>query len=92
MLEVLGEEVSRELGRVPNHEAVVGGAPRNDGVRRGIVHHLVRLAQERGRSAAIQARVRGRRRSRLGPAPVSSDAVHRSGRREPVGYQRERIR
>lgn len=49
MLEVLGKEVSGELGCVPNHKAVVPRPPRHDGVRRRIIHHLVRLAKERRR-------------------------------------------
>lgn len=47
VLEVLGEKMLRELGRVPNHEAVVASAPRDDRVRRRVVHHVVCLAQER---------------------------------------------
>ncbi|RRT57939.1 hypothetical protein B296_00023629 [Ensete ventricosum] len=44
MLDVLGDEVPRERGRVPHHKTVVGRAPRHDGVRRGVVHHLILLS------------------------------------------------
>ena len=52
VLEVGGQHTGRELGRVPDHEAPVRGvAPRHHRVVGRVVHHLVRLQQERRRSA-----------------------------------------
>jgi hypothetical protein len=65
VLEVLGQEVPGELGRVPHHEAVVGGAPRNYRVGCRVVHHVVRLAQERRRRVRVRHRCRLRRRLRF---------------------------
>lgn len=50
VLEIGREKEASELGRVPHDEAVVGGAPRNDVVGGGIVHHLVGLEKERRRT------------------------------------------
>lgn len=70
VLEIGGEEGASELGRVPDHEAVLGVAPRHDVVRGRVVHHVVRLHQERRRaatSAAAAAAGAGAGRRRLGP-------------------------
>ena len=50
VLEVPGEKALAELGRIANDKAVAGMAPRHDCVGRWIVHHVVRLDQERWRS------------------------------------------
>ena len=56
VLEVGGQHTGRELGRVPDHEAPVRGvAPRHHRVAGRVVHHLVRLQQERRRSATAAA-------------------------------------
>lgn len=51
VLEIGREKEASELGRVPHDEAVVGGAPRNDVVGGGIVHHVVGLQKERRRTS-----------------------------------------
>lgn len=65
MLEVLGDEVPRERGRVPQHKAVVGRAPHDT------------MASVAGSSTILyvfQAGVCGRRHLRR---RGSADAVHR---------------
>ncbi|KAK9016728.1 hypothetical protein V6N11_079222 [Hibiscus sabdariffa] len=47
VLKILGQKIPSELRWVPNNEAIVGWAPRNDGVGGGIINHIVSLAQER---------------------------------------------
>lgn len=47
MLEVLRQEHLRELGNVPDDEAVVPAAPRNNLVGGKIINHVVGFAQER---------------------------------------------
>ena len=51
VLEVLGQQVPREVRRVPHHEAGAAGAPRHDVVGRRVLHHLVGLDEERRRRA-----------------------------------------
>ena len=67
VLEVLGQEVPGELGRAPDDEAVVPGAPGHDVVRGRVVNHLVGLHEEGrrrrgGRPAVAHRGVRGRGR------------------------------
>ena len=52
VLEVLGQQVTGEVERVPHDEAGAAGAPRHDVVGRRVLHHLVRLDQERRRPTA----------------------------------------
>ena len=71
VLEVLGQEVPGELGRVPDDEAVVPGAPGHDVVRGRVVNHLVGLHEEGrrrrgGRPAVAHRGVRGHGRGRRG--------------------------
>lgn len=54
VLEVLGQQVPGELRRVPNNEAVVSGAPGHNRVGRRVVHHVIRLAQERRWRVRVQ--------------------------------------
>lgn len=75
MLEILREEVPGELRRVPHHEAVVRRSPRDNRVRSRVVHHLVRLAQERRRQVRVQVRVRARRSRRRPSSPASPAAA-----------------
>ena len=60
VLEVLGQQVPREVGRVPHHEAGAAGAPRHHAVGRRVLHHLVGLDQERRRRerGALRLRLR----------------------------------
>lgn len=46
MLEVLRQEHLRELGNVPDDEAVVSAAPRNDLIGGRIINHVVGFAQK----------------------------------------------
>lgn len=69
MLEILGEKVASELRRIPDNETVVARAPRHDRIRRRIVHHIIGLAQERGRSVRDRIRVRIRN-------PISLSTIH----------------
>lgn len=62
VLEVLGQEIPGELRRIPHDEGVIPGAPRHDRVRRRVIHHIVSLAEERGRRIPIQSGVRPRHR------------------------------
>lgn len=80
VLEELGEDDSGEVGGIPHHKTVVGRPPRHDGVRRRVVHHLIRLAQERGWGTDTENRVSRRICGFLGggSAPVSYSAVHAS--------------
>jgi hypothetical protein len=47
VLEVLGEEVACELGGAPHHERRAGVVPGDRLVRGRVLHHGVRLRQER---------------------------------------------
>jgi hypothetical protein len=49
VLEVVWEQVTRELGRAPDDEGGLVLPPRHDVVGAGVVHQLVRLGQERRR-------------------------------------------
>jgi len=71
VLEVFGQKVSGELRRVPNNEAVVCWTPRHNRVRRRVVHHVVRLAQERRRRVSVRNRCRRRRRHISAPTACS---------------------
>lgn len=51
VFEIRREKEASELGWVPDDEAVVGGAPRNDVVGGGIVDHVVGLLKERRRAS-----------------------------------------
>lgn len=62
VLEVLGQEIPGELRRIPHDEGVIPGAPRHDRVRRRVIHHIVSLAEERGRRIPVQSGVRPRHR------------------------------
>jgi len=53
VFEIGWKENVSEFRRVPNHEAVVGRAPRDDIVRRGIIHHVIRLLNKRRRTSFI---------------------------------------
>ena len=78
MLEILGQQILAELRRVPHHKAVVVRPPRHDRVRRRIVDHVVRLAQERRRRDRRRAAVWIRARRRRRRSGVRHGAVHRS--------------
>lgn len=60
VLEIGGEQEAGELGRVPDDEARLAGAPRHDLVRPRVVHHLVGLQEERRRAASASAAARRR--------------------------------
>ncbi|BAS90551.1 Os04g0568751, partial [Oryza sativa Japonica Group] len=49
VLEVLGEEVAGELGGAPHHEGRAGVVPRDGLIGARVLHHRVRLRQERRR-------------------------------------------
>lgn len=55
VLKIRRQENAGKLRRVPHNEAVLGGAPRHDFVRRSIVHHVVRLQEKRRRPSAADA-------------------------------------
>ena len=59
MLEVGREEVGGEVGRIPDDEAIHGRTPRDDVVGGGVVHHLVRLEEERSRATGAAAVLTG---------------------------------
>jgi hypothetical protein len=61
VLEVLGEEVARELRRPPHHERGAVLVPRDHVVLRRVVHQLVRLGQERRRQRPLPHRLRSHR-------------------------------
>jgi hypothetical protein len=65
VLEVLGQEVARELRRPPHDEGRPVVVPRDDVVHRRVVHQLVRLGEER-RGHGPLPRSRCRRRLRGG--------------------------
>lgn len=52
VLEVVGEQLEGELSDVPDDEGVAGAPPRDDGVGRLVLHHLVALAEERRQRGA----------------------------------------
>lgn len=52
VLEVSRKKEAWKFRMVPNDEAVVGGAPRDNLIRRRIIYHLVSLHQERRRSSS----------------------------------------
>lgn len=76
VLEVLGQEMPSEVRRVPHHEAVIPGSPRNDRVGRQIIHHVVRLAEERRRRTPVHPGDRTRRRRHR--FSISPAFLHRS--------------
>lgn len=41
MLEIGRKKKASKLRRIPNDEAVLGGAPRYDLIRRRVVHHVI---------------------------------------------------
>jgi hypothetical protein len=62
VLEVLGQEVARELRRPPHDEGRPVVVPRDDVVHRRVVHQLVRLGEERrGHGPLPRSRCRRRR-------------------------------
>lgn len=46
VLEVFGQKVFSELGRIPDDEAVIRSTPRNNVIGSRIIHHIVSLDQE----------------------------------------------
>lgn len=52
VFKVRREEDAGEFRWVPDHEALPTRAPRNDGIRRRIIHHLIRLQEEWRRPTA----------------------------------------
>jgi hypothetical protein len=71
VLEVEGEEVARELDGLPHHEGATLLRPRDHLVRGALLHHLVRLGQERRRPAASSSPA-----TRLGHRPRRHSASH----------------
>ena len=67
MLEIGGKEKASKLGRVPNHKAVLVGAPRDDLVGRRVIDHVIRLEQERRRTTAAAGAGAGAGRGSLSP-------------------------
>lgn len=47
MLKILRQNMSSKLRHIPDYEAVVTLTPRHNGVRRQIIHHVIRFAQKR---------------------------------------------
>lgn len=81
VLEILGEQIPGKLRLVPHNEARTRGAPRDHGLRRGVVHHVIGLDEERGRgvrihpsalhsSAKIRAKFRNVNRSAIASSKV----------------------
>ena len=76
VLEVLGEQIPAELGLVGDDEAGPRRRPRHHGVRGRVVHHLVRLAQERRqRGRAPAARLHPRPKTSLPSSPPAQAAA-----------------
>ncbi|KAF3946117.1 hypothetical protein CMV_027580, partial [Castanea mollissima] len=50
VLKVFGQKVSGELVSIPNYKAVVGIAPRHHRVGLRVIHHRIKLLQERWQS------------------------------------------
>jgi hypothetical protein len=68
VLEVIGEEVARELGRAPHHEGGLVLAPGDDVVGGRVVDEVVRLGQEGGGHRAVA--IVGEQAGALGAACV----------------------
>lgn len=77
MLEIGGKEKASELGRVPNHETVLIGAPRDDLVGDRVVDHVVRLEQERRWTTTAAGAGAGAGRGSL--SPIHGGEASRSG-------------
>lgn len=54
MLEISRQESVREMERVENDEAVIGSAPRNQSVGKGIVDHLISLENKRSNNVVYR--------------------------------------
>ena len=84
VLEVVGEDVARELRRPPHDE---GGhpvvPPRDDVVSGRVIHQLIRLGQERRRHRLLRRR---RRRLAVRPAPAPLHLPRRSTSSLPLHY------
>lgn len=85
VLEILGEQIPGKLRLVQHHEARIRGAPRDHGVRRGVVHHVIGLDEERGRGVRIplsdlhsSAKIRAKFRNANRSAIASSKGRQRS--------------
>jgi hypothetical protein len=79
VLEVLGQEVPGELGRVPDDEGVAAGAPGDDVVGGRVVDHVVGLDEERRRPCpAVGRRRRGHSALHL-PSPRARSLTVRVG-------------
>jgi hypothetical protein len=76
VLEVLGQQIARELRRAPHDEGRPVVVPRDDVVHRRVVHQLVRLAEERrGHGPLARRRRHALRRLRRGGRRLT----HRGG-------------
>lgn len=69
VLEVFGEQILFKTPRIPNNEAGIVQPPRNNGVRGGIIHHVIRLREERRR------RIRAPRRPLHVPLPHANPST-----------------
>jgi hypothetical protein len=83
VLEVLGEEVAGELGGAPHHEGRAGVVPRDGVVGAGVLHHRVRLRQERRRPRRRRRHWAGddSRAERRGEGRMREEASVSTGRR-----------
>lgn len=82
MLKILRQKLFSELSKIPNNEAIVIITPRDDFIGGSIVHHIIRLHEERRRRISARNRSRWRRR---GSVPGGGDfaavgGVHIAGR------------
>jgi len=54
VLEVPWQQHRPKYMRIPNYEAIVGGAPRHNGIRGWVINHVVRLGKERRWTAVME--------------------------------------
>ena len=80
VLEVLGEEVAGELGGAPHQEGRAGVIPRDGVVGAGVLHHRVRLRQERRRPRRRRRHWAGDEERRAGQG-CGKRAIVSTGRR-----------
>lgn len=87
VLEMAREDGPRELQGIPDDEALAGGAPRDDGVQRGVVDELVGLGQEGRDGSSLKGfeRPRNRRRNLSASAFASARLTFAMQRRGSGG-------